>query len=392
MSNITVGFLFSTLLFLRKMVIFVLNVTIVIFVASRERWYMNRHTLLFVDDEPNILYSLQRLFRKSPHRILMAQSGPEALALIEGGETPSVIVSDQRMPEMNGAEFLSKSRDLLPDASRIILTGYSELEAAMDAINKGGVFRYVSKPWNDLDLKNTLDEAITRYELILENKDLTKELKNKNTLLEEWNHRLEEKVAERTEALRLAHEQLQQKVRELQGRDRILHHILEVHTLEDTLKTVVEVICEAVRVDEIVVYLGRSVGALVAQLGMGVNGKAGWQNASDLSYLKDRLAHCQIFEQALAGKAPVCVETGQMTVNGQIYEVPAFAAIPIMKGATCLGLVEMRRHDAQAPFDANDIEMICNFAMQAAVAIQDSQLKTDLTSLDATLEDVLNDL
>jgi CheY-like chemotaxis protein len=353
---------------------------------------MNRHTLLFVDDEPNILHSLQRLFRKTPHRILIAQSGSEALALIEGGESPSVIVSDQRMPEMNGAEFLSKSRDLLPDASRIILTGYSELEAAMDAINKGGVFRYVSKPWNDLDLKNTLDEAIARYELILENKELTEELQNKNALLEEWNHRLEDKVAKRTEALRLAHEQLQQKVKELQGRDRILHHILEVHTLDDTLQTVIEVICEVVGVDEIVVYLGGSVEALVAQLGKGINGQDGWQNASDLSYLKDRLAHCQIFEQAIAQKMPVNKERGQVTVGEQVYEVSAFVAIPIVKGPTCLGLVEARRHDTQAPLDENDIEMICNFTMQAAVAIQDSQLKTDLTSLDVTLDDVLNDL
>ena len=87
------------------MAIFVSNVTIVIFATSIERWYINKHTLLFVDDEPNILRSLQRLLRKTDYRIITAQSGVEALAMIEGGESPAVIVSDQRMPEMNGAEF-----------------------------------------------------------------------------------------------------------------------------------------------------------------------------------------------------------------------------------------------------------------------------------------------
>jgi CheY-like chemotaxis protein len=353
---------------------------------------MHQHTILFVDDSPNILRSLQRLFRKMPHRILTAQSGTEALALINGGETPAVIVSDQSMPEMNGAEFLSQAGVLLPDACRIMLTGYSELDAAMDAINRGGIFRYVSKPWNDLDLKNTLEEAVARYELILENKALTEELKNKNAQLEEWNERLEEKVEKRTEALKKTHEQLKIKVKELEGRDRILHHLLEVHTLEDSLKTVMEVIRDMAEMDAVVVYLGESVDLLIPKLGIGLQGSDQWEEEDGLTDLLNRPVHQQVFAKAIDQQTSVRMKQGDVRIKDHVYAVVACAIIPILKGSVCLGVIEMDRRQSHQPILKNEVDMVSSFAMQAAVAIQDSQLQTDLPSLDATLDDVLNDL
>lgn len=351
---------------------------------------MHQHTLLFVDDEPNILRALQRLFRKMPHRMLTAQSGAEALALIQEGEKPSVIVSDQRMPEMNGAEFLAQARALLPDASRIMLTGYSELDAAMEAINRGGVFRYVSKPWNDLDLKNTIEEAVARYELILENAELTEELKKKNALLESWNEQLEEKVAQRTEALRKTHEQLKLKVKELEGRDRILHHLLEVHTLDDSLKTLAEVIHDVVSVDRVVVHLGDQADVLMPKLGLQDEGQ--WLEEHELKDLAERPVHEEVFAKAIAERKPVRLKGGEVRLNDDVFQVSPFAAVPIFKGDACLGILEIDRHKTQAVIVQGETDMVSNFAMQAAVAIQDSRLQTDLVSLDTTLDDVLNDL
>ena len=114
---------------------------------------MSEPVILFVDDEQNILKSLQRLFITEDYDVNLANSGQEALDMIDDGLNPTVIVSDQRMPEMGGAEFLAKAKEKVPDSIRMVLTGYADITAAMDAINLGGIYRYLVKPWNDDDLK-----------------------------------------------------------------------------------------------------------------------------------------------------------------------------------------------------------------------------------------------
>ena len=103
-------------------------------------------TLLFVDDEANILSSLKRLFRPLGYRIFTAESGAQGLEIMER-ETVDLVVSDMRMPEMNGAQFLEKVREKWPETVRILLTGYAEIGATIEAINKGQIYRYISKPW-----------------------------------------------------------------------------------------------------------------------------------------------------------------------------------------------------------------------------------------------------
>ena len=108
-------------------------------------------TLLLVDDEQNILNALRRLFRREGYRVLTAGSGAEALELLALNPV-QVIISDQRMPEMSGVEFLSRVKDLYPRTVRIVLSGYSELSTVTDAINRGAIWKYISKPWDDEDL------------------------------------------------------------------------------------------------------------------------------------------------------------------------------------------------------------------------------------------------
>lgn len=106
-----------------------------------------KHRLLFVDDEVSILKSLKRLFRKEKYEIFIADGGQKALDLIaEVGKPFSLIISDQRMPGMNGAEFLTKAKDIFPRARRILLTGYSDLDAIVSAVNDGEIHRYLAKP------------------------------------------------------------------------------------------------------------------------------------------------------------------------------------------------------------------------------------------------------
>lgn len=134
-----------------------------------------KHSILCVDDEVDNVEALERLFRRK-YNVLTATSGAEALKIVKQ-EKISLIVTDQRMPNMTGVEFLSASMKHQPDAIRILLTGYTDIESVISAINSGQVYRYVTKPWDPVDLANTVDKAIERFEL-------SAELKEKNQALE----------------------------------------------------------------------------------------------------------------------------------------------------------------------------------------------------------------
>jgi response regulator RpfG family c-di-GMP phosphodiesterase len=153
--------------------------------------------ILFVDDEENVLRSLKRLFMSEDYTVLTALSGPDGLAVLKEVEVP-VIISDQRMPVMTGAEFLEKSRELSPDSVRIILTGYADVEAAIGAINRGGAYRYVSKPWNDNELLLVIKDAFDKYRLVKENKYLTELTIQQNDELKKWSTELEFYVQQHT--------------------------------------------------------------------------------------------------------------------------------------------------------------------------------------------------
>lgn len=171
-------------------------------------------TILFVDDETSILSSLKRLFRPFGYRILMAESGAQGLEIL-ANESVDLVVSDMRMPEMNGAQFLEKVREKWPETVRILLTGYAEIGSTIDAINKGQIYRYVSKPWEDNDITTTVKHALQQKMLEREKKRLEELTHKQNEELKDLNAHLEEKVLARTEALNkamqsidLAHEKL----------------------------------------------------------------------------------------------------------------------------------------------------------------------------------------
>ena len=161
---------------------------------------VQNHTVLFVDDEVNILKALQRLLRNEPIDVLTANSPAEAFELIDR-VGPQVIVSDQRMPEMSGVDFLSAVRDRHSDVVRMMLTGYTDMTIAVEAINKGEIYRLITKPWNDEELKATLRQAFDHYDLKAEIKRLNSVTREQNFKLQDMNKNLEEKVRERTKQL-----------------------------------------------------------------------------------------------------------------------------------------------------------------------------------------------
>jgi len=158
-------------------------------------------TLLFVDDEPSILSALRRLFRPHGYRILIAESGAAGLAILEQ-EAVDLIISDMRMPEMDGATFLKQARSRWPGTVRILLTGYADVTSTVAAINEGEIYRYIAKPWDDTEIVNTVRDALERQRLESENKRLTALAQSQNEELKALNAGLEQKVAERTSEVR----------------------------------------------------------------------------------------------------------------------------------------------------------------------------------------------
>lgn len=142
------------------------------------------NTILFVDDEPNILSSLQREFRQEGYNILTAGSGKEGIEVLRKNRV-SVVISDHRMPLMDGTQFLSIAKELSPETVRCMLTGYADLSSVMAAINKGEVYRYILKPWDNDEIKQIVRDAVDRYNASLENRDLSDAVKRQNVELTE---------------------------------------------------------------------------------------------------------------------------------------------------------------------------------------------------------------
>ena len=166
------------------------------------------HTVLCVDDEPNILNALKRLLRREDYRLITVGSAEEGLALL-ALQPVHVVLSDQRMPGINGTEFLARVRERYPDVLRIILSGYMDVDAITEAVNKGHVYKFFLKPWNDQNLKLEIRQALDQYDLMQANRRLTEELQQKNEELRHINQNLEAMVRERTEILELQNRTLE---------------------------------------------------------------------------------------------------------------------------------------------------------------------------------------
>lgn len=166
--------------------------------------------ILFVDDEPNILRALRRLFMdEDNYELLISESGEEGLETLEQEGDVCVVVSDYRMPGMNGVEFLSKVHERWPKTIRIVLSGYADTASVVEAINIGHIYKFIPKPWNDEELRVNICNAVETSNLNQKNENLSAELAQRNDELGKLNLGLEETIKERTEALELRSQVLQ---------------------------------------------------------------------------------------------------------------------------------------------------------------------------------------
>lgn len=336
---------------------------------------MEMPIVLFVDDEPNILKTLRRLFMDEEFDIHTAGNGREALDLIEGGLRPALIVSDQRMPEMGGAEFLAKAALLVPECIRMVLTGYADINAAVSAINQGGIYRYILKPWIDDDLKLTVREALAHFNLVAENRALTQQLEEKNKRLAQMNEQLELMVETRTQ-------ELHQKVHELECRDTIQQFLLRVHPQDELLKTVLTVVGDVCGLERAAYYAVGEDGTLDCLASC-----AAAEGSSP--EIDDGVVAAQI--QALLPGLRLAVEEGAGGGESHVFEVGLafYAVAPVATGSNFFGVL-LGRRSLERPFTDSELGALLSFAMQAAIGINDCHVHAHYDDIQTSLDDVLS--
>jgi putative nucleotidyltransferase with HDIG domain len=176
-----------------------------------------KHSILIVDDEDSILNAFKRILADGDYEIHTASNGLEGLNKLHTANRPySLIISDQRMPVMNGVQFFTQAKDIFPDAVRILLTGYADTAAVIDAINKGGVHLYFTKPWHEEELLLHIKQSFSKVEILQENKRLIELIKNKNDELLKLNKTLEKRTKDKTDDLLAQAEKLKESYKKSQ--------------------------------------------------------------------------------------------------------------------------------------------------------------------------------
>jgi signal transduction histidine kinase len=179
-----------------------------------------RHPFLIVDDEPGLLESLRHLFRRE-YEVLTAPTAKEAIGILQRQDV-HVILSDQRMPGTSGDEFLAQARTIQPDAVRLLFTGYADIQAVISAVNRGGIFRYILKPWDADDMQATIRQAAEQYDLLAERRRLITELSDANDHLLRANQELAISSQLKTAFLEVASHEFNTPITIVQGLCQIL--------------------------------------------------------------------------------------------------------------------------------------------------------------------------
>lgn len=191
-----------------------------------------QHSILIVDDEDSILNAFKRILADEDYDVRVANNGSDGLNILRSANKPfSLIISDQRMPEMNGVQFFAQAKEIFPDAVRILLTGYADSDAIIEAINKGGVHLYFTKPWHEEEILLHIKQSLSKVEILAENKRLMELIQNKNKELVALNKKLEKKAEEKTNDLLIQTEKLKESYKKsqiiLDGIVRTLSKIIE---------------------------------------------------------------------------------------------------------------------------------------------------------------------
>ena len=335
--------------------------------------------ILVVDDEKNNRELLHDLLASHGYEVLETADGKEALQ-VAGQNLPDAILLDVMMPKMDGFEVCRRLKAIVETAHiPILLVTMLSTRKDLLAGIEAGASDFLSKP---IDIEETLlriRNAVTASRLFVENLSLRRGL--------------EKKVQERTGELEKAYQKnlkltkiLQQKVKELEGHDLIQQHLLTIHPLEETLGKVMHIICDVVQAERTEIYLADSAGGGYFLATVGETHEAETVSVAMGAKVNDDNVIAVLNRALQNGETLTLSDDGNIIEEGSGEQITRIVA-PIPKGDTSLGAVVVYKKD---PNDS-DIQTITSFAMQAAVAISDSQMNKLLPDLESALDDILAD-
>jgi response regulator RpfG family c-di-GMP phosphodiesterase len=305
---------------------------------SRQLMQLNRPKkpkMLVVDDEPDNLDLLYRTFRRD-FDVLRAESGVDALSLLSTEGEVAVIISDQRMPEMKGTEFLSKTVPEFPDTVRIILTGFTDVEDLVEAINAGQVYKYITKPWDPNELKAVVQRAAETYELL---KQRTEEL-----------HRSQAQTALLATIVQVAQ---------------------NVTSKESCLEPIAIAFGENFDTDCCILQLVEN-GKLSATKGVYAQSNLTSTTLDNDPLVQDAIAN-------LALQAWVNTPSEASTPAGQYYQtagIKAHLIAPIIYRTSILAVLSLQWQQKKAPLQEDELKLIHLSAQQVGLALTVTQLQS----------------
>ncbi len=189
------------------------------------------HTVLIVDDDQIVGKALGHLIKQVGAQSVYVSSGRRALEKITTADTPfSLIISDQQMPEMKGSELLEKVKEITPDTIRFLITGYADMDAVTEALNRGAIHQYISKPWNTESLSEAIRNSLEQYAVIMENHRLFTLAKEQNTVLYRLNVALKKNTDRHQKALLKKNERIAELTTRLEKEFDSRDHMQEVQT------------------------------------------------------------------------------------------------------------------------------------------------------------------
>lgn len=315
--------------------------------------------ILVVDDVPANLDVLCQSLEDAGYNVLVASDGTTALE-VAGFAEPDLILLDVMMPGIDGYETCRRLKfaDKTEDIPVIFLTARDETEGIIEGFESGGA-DYVTKPFKK-------EEILVRIRTHLERARLAQNLA-------ELNAELEQKVEERTREVQL-------QLKELKGKDRIAEHLLTFHSLEETLAVVLEIIADILALDRVVIYLPVE-GQLQPAAAIGLTELGKMAAAEELQQLTVSPQRQEAFGRAQEDLDLVNVE--------QVEGEPAFAAVPILREKNLLGFIGVDNYQSGNAIEAADLRTLKSFALQAAVAISDAQVRQDPSAWEDQLDEVL---
>ena len=319
-------------------------------------------SILIVDDEQMVCHTVCEILESFGYRTAAAESAEQALEAVN--RTPvDLVITDLKMPGMDGLSLGEKLLEQDPNRPVLLLTAYADLDSARRAIAIG-IYDYIVKPFQTIDLTASIGRALNYRRLILEKQDYQRTLEQK---VEERTQELSEAYARLSEShqqnLSLT-QRLERKVKELEGRNRLLEYFSTIHPLEETLRTVLQVISDTLGFNRCAIYLsdsGMSHLEVKAALGLFQIGEFLSKDQLEAQNTSSSQDEKQIVNVAFKQGQPLAGSDGRS------------AAIPLLKDERCLGVIEVICPQERASIVQEDLESLMAFGYQAAIAIRDSQ-------------------